>query len=145
LARFGRRSIWRTASYERKPTAPAVKGGRPGKRAALWPLSARRRMVKLGDALAFSDGDFAPASDDALEGGEADEGVAADLLAALDRLEEETLALRPGGAEEGGNRGFEIGRQRAAYGNEGVLFGEREKLFAAGLDGMGGGFHFKPV
>jgi hypothetical protein len=26
-----------------------------------------------------------------------------------------------------------------------VLFGEREKLFAAGLDGMGGGFHFKPV
>jgi hypothetical protein len=68
-------------------------------------------VFDLDDALAFSDGDFASAGDDALEGREADEGVAAHLLAAFDRFEQKALALRPGGAEEGGDRGFEVGRE----------------------------------
>ena len=97
--------------------------------------------VGLDDLLAFGDGDLAAAGDDALEGREADEGVTAHLLAVLDRLQHEALALRPGGAQKGRDRRFQVGREDAADGNKRVLFGEREEFFAAGLNGMGGGFH----
>ena len=53
-------------------------------------------VFEAGDLSAFSDGDFAAVGDDALERGKANEGVAADLLAAFDRLQEETFALLPG-------------------------------------------------
>jgi hypothetical protein len=44
---------------------------------------------------------MAAAGDDALVRVEADEGVAADLFAVFDRLEQEALGGFPGGAEEG--------------------------------------------
>ncbi len=72
-----------------------------------------------------------------LKGCEADEGVAADLFAVFDRLKHEALALRPGGAQKGRDRGFEVGGEGAADGDERVLFGERQEFFAAGLDGIG--------
>ena len=93
-------------------------------------------VFNASDFSAFGDGDLAAARDDALEGRETDEGVAAHLLAALDRLEQKALALRPGGAQKGRDRGFEVGGQGAADGHQGVLFGERQKLLAGGLDGM---------
>ena len=83
---------------------------------------------------AFSDVDLAAARDDALVRAKADEGVAAHLLAALDRLEQKALALRPRRAQKGRDRSFEVGRKCAANRNERVLFGERQKFFAAGLN-----------
>jgi hypothetical protein len=47
----------------------------------------------------------------------------------------------PGGAQEGGDGGFEVGCESEADGDEGVLFGKRQKLFAARLDVIGRGFH----
>jgi hypothetical protein len=72
-----------------------------------------------------------------LKGCQADEGVAAHLLAVLHRLQHESTPLRPGGAQKGRDRRFQVGGQRAADGNKRVLFGERQELLAAGLDGMG--------
>jgi hypothetical protein len=47
-------------------------GGRPGRRAGLWPARAGAGhedvVLDLGDLFAFSDGDLAAAGDDALEG-----------------------------------------------------------------------------
>ena len=97
--------------------------------------------VSVGDFFAFGDGNGAAAGDDALEGGKADEGVSADLFAVLDRLQQEALALRPGGAQKGGDRRFEVGGQGAADGDEGVFFGERQELLAGGLDGLGRSLH----
>ena len=97
--------------------------------------------LDLDDLLAFGDGDLAAPRHDALEGLEADEGVAAHLLAVLHRFQHEALALRPGGAQKGRDRRFQVGGQGAADGNKRVLFGERQELLAAGLDGMGRGFH----
>ena len=94
-------------------------------------------VLDLDYLFAFGDGDLAAAGHDALERREADEGVTADLLAVFDRLQQEALALRPGRAQEGRDRRFEVGRQGAADGDEGVLFGEGQELFAAGLDGIG--------
>ena len=107
-------------------------------------LVAAERVAQHGEDVAFDarglsafgDGDLAAAGHDALEGREADEGVAAHLLAALDRLQQKALALRPGRAQKGRDRGFEVGGEGAADGHQGVLFGERQELFAAGLDGM---------
>ena len=97
--------------------------------------------LDLDDLLALGDGNLAAARHDALEGREADEGVAAHLLAVLHRLQHEALALRPGGAQKGRDRRLQVGGERAADGNKRVLFGERQELLAAGLDGLGGGFH----
>jgi glutamate dehydrogenase (NAD(P)+) len=72
--------------------------------------------LESGRLSALGDGDLAPARHDALERREADEGVAAHLLAALDRLEQKALALRPGRAQKGRDRRFQVGRQRAADG-----------------------------
>ena len=83
---------------------------------------------------ALGDGDVAAARHNALERREADEGVAAHLLAAFDRFQQKALALRPRRAQKGRNRRFEVGRQRAANGDERVRPGERQKLLAAGLD-----------
>ena len=87
--------------------------------------------------LAFGDGDIASARHDALVRIQADEGVAAHLLAALDRLQQKALALLPRRAQESRNRRLQIGGQGAADGHKRVLFGERQELLAAGLDGIG--------
>ena len=50
---------------------------------------------------ALGDGDLAPAGHNALERREPDEGVAAYLLAALNRFEQKAFALRPGRAQKG--------------------------------------------
>lgn len=98
-------------------------------------------VFKPDDFFAFRDGDLASARNDALEWGEADEGVAAYLFAAFDGLEEKALALLPSGAEEGRYRGFEVGGEGAADRHQSVFFGERQKFFAGRLDGMAGSFH----
>ena len=106
--------------------------------------------------MAFGDGDLAAARDDALEGREADEGVAADLLAAFDRLQQEALALRPGRAQEGRDRGFEVGGQGAADGDEGVGAGQLQESMRLGelasceamrlwYGVVAGGSRFRPV
>ena len=93
----------------------------------------------LDRLFAFGDGDGASAGDDALVGIEPDEGVAADLLAILNALEEETFGGFPSGPEEGGHRSFEVRSQGAVDRDEGVLLGEREEVFAAWLDLIGEG------
>ena len=75
-------------------------------------------------ALAFSDAELATAGDDALVGLNADEGVAANLLAAFNRFQQKTLALWPGSAQEGRDRGLEVSSQAAADGDESVIFSE---------------------
>ena len=63
-----------------------------------------------------------------LVGLDADEGVAADVLAAFDGFEEEGLGFgEPSGAgdaEEGGDGGLEVGGEGAVDGHEGVRAGE---------------------
>ena len=98
---------------------------------------------KMRGALALGDGEVAAASDDALVGMNADEGVAAHLLAVFDRLQQKALALSPGRAEESRNRGFQVGRERAVDRNEGVVLRQSEELFAAGLAGLRVGFHMR--
>ena len=108
-------------------------------------LVAAERVAEHGEDVAlctrgftaFGDGDFAAARDDALEGGESDEGVTAHLFAALDGFEEEALALAPGGAQEGRNRSFEVSHERAANRHESVRSGQFTKLFEAGMNGVG--------
>ena len=82
---------------------------------------------------ALGDGDLAPPGDDALEGREADKGIAAHLLAAFDRFQEEALALAPGRAQEGRDRGFEVGHERAVDRDERVRPGKSQELLAAGV------------
>ena len=82
---------------------------------------------------ALGDGDLAAARHDALERREADEGVAAHLLAALNRLQQKALALRPRRAQKGRDRRFQVGHERAADGNKRVRPGEGQELFAAWL------------
>ncbi len=74
-----------------------------------------------------------PARHDALERREADEGVAAHLLAALDRFQQKALALRPRRAQKGRDRRFQVGHERAANGHERVRPGQGQELLAAGL------------
>ncbi len=121
----------RSGGKGRQPLEPRrlVPGERP-------PQHGEDVALDLDDLLAFGDGDLAPPRHDALEGLEADEGVAAHLLAVLHRFEQETLPLRPGGAQKGRDRRLQVGGQRAADGNKRVLLGERQELLAAGLDGM---------
>ena len=97
--------------------------------------------LHVGGLAALGDGDLAAARHNALERREADEGVAAHLLAALDRLQQKALALRPGCAQKGRNRRFQVGHQGAANGHERVRPGEGQELFAAGLGGTLVGFH----
>jgi len=81
-----------------------------------------------------------PAGDDALEGGKADEGVSADLFAVLDRLQQEALALRPGGAQKGGDRRFEVGGQGAADGDEVCSLASARNSLRVGWTGWAGAF-----
>ena len=61
---------------------------------------------------------------------DADEGVAADAFAAFDGLQQEGLGLFGGEAQEGGDGGFEVGRDGAVDGHERV--GLREGFEVAG-------------
>ena len=90
---------------------------------------------------AFRDVDLAAVRHDPLVWRDADEGVAAHLLAALDRLQQKALALLPGRAQKGRDRRFQVGGQRAADGNKRVFPGERQELLAAGLDEAFRGLH----
>ena len=146
LCRSGSRSICRTASYAKNPTAPAVNGGIPGSRAGLCPPSASRstlkmspsmRVVRLPSVIAIC----TPARHDPLVGIQPDKRVSAHLLAAFHRLEQKTLALGPRRPQKRRHRCLEIGGQRAIYGHECVLLCKRQKLFTAGLDKVRGGFH----
>jgi hypothetical protein len=74
-------------------------------------------VFEPGDFAAFRDGDLASARDDALEWGKADEGVATNLFAAFDGLQEKALTLLPCGAEEGRHRRFKVGGEGAADGH----------------------------
>ena len=98
--------------------------------AQTWKMSPSMRVVRP----AFGDVDLLSAGDDALVGIEPDERVAADLLAALHRLQQKAFALLPRRAQKGRYRSLEIGCERAVNGDKRVLFGERQKIFAAGLD-----------
>ena len=89
---------------------------------------------EVDDALALGDGDLAAAGDDALIGIEADEGVAAYLFAVFDGFKEEALGGLPGGAEEGGDRSFEVSDEGTEDGDEGVILRESEEVFAGGLE-----------
>ena len=113
------------------------------------PLQSRRfvpaeRLAQHGKDVAFDarglaalcDRNLAPPRHNALERREPDEGIAAHLFAALHRFQQKTLALRPGRAQKGRDRRFQVGHQGAADGNERVRLGERQKLLAAGPGGM---------
>ena len=90
--------------------------------------------LEVDDALALGDGYLAAAGDDALIGIESDEGVSADFLAVFDGFEEEALGGLPSGAEEGGDRSFEVSDEGAEDGDEGVILREGEEIFASGLE-----------
>ncbi len=94
---------------------------------------------------AFGHGDAAPASHNALEGSEADERIAAHLLAAFDRFQQKALTLCPRRAQESRDRCFEVGQQGPAHGHKGMCPCQAQKLFAAGLSGALAGFHFLSV
>ena len=116
-------------------------GGKRGQARQPRGLVAAERVAQHGEDVALhaggfaalGDGDFAAARHNALEGREADEGVTAHLLAALDRFQEKALALRPGRAQEGRNRGFQVGHERAANGDERVRPGQSQELLARGV------------
>ncbi len=93
------------------------------------------------DAIAFGDGNVAASGYDSLVGCETDEGVAAHLLAALDRLQQKAFALCPRRAQKCGHGRLQVRRHCLANGHQRVLFGERKKLFTSGLNEIGGGFH----
>jgi hypothetical protein len=77
--------------------------------------------------------DVGAVGDDAAAGTDADVGVAAEMLAAFDGFEEETLRLGSGNAEEGGDGGFEVGGEGAVERDEGVGTGEAQELGAFGM------------
>ena len=112
-------------------------------RAGLWPLSASRSTSKISPSMrvvrpAFGDVDLLAARDDPLVWIKPDKGVAAHLLAALHRLQQKAFALLPRRAQKGRNRRLQVGRERAKDGDKRVLFGERQKILAAGLDQIRG-------
>ena len=91
------------------------------------------RVVFLPSVMAIS----RPRATMRLNGLQADEGVAAHLLAALHRLQQKALAFLPRGPQKSRDRRFKIGSQGAAEGHKRVFFGERQELFAAGLEEIG--------
>jgi hypothetical protein len=124
-------------------------GGEGGKaRQAGWGVAGKggfefiEDVASKGPALAtFFNGDGVATGGDFLVGLDANEGIAADVLAAFYGFEEEGLGLRLsvallGDAEEGGDRGFEVGGDGAVDRDEGVGAGE----FAEVGGGGGGGF-----
>ena len=92
-------------------------------------------------ALPFPGGDGVAAGGHAFIGVDADEGVAADVLAAFYGFEEEGLGGVVGDAEEGGDGGFQVCGDGAENGDEGV--GLRELLeggFGGSVAEVIGGF-----
>jgi len=114
-------------------------------RAGLCPLSASQYVEDVAfnvrGAPCFGDVDLLAAGDDALVRIKPDEGVASHLFATLDRLQQKAFALLPCGAQKCRYRSFEVGRERAVNRNKRVLFGERQKFLAAGLDETRGRLH----
>ena len=97
-----------------------------------------RRLRSLA-AIAPGLGDLERAApgDDGAIGPNADEGVAPDLLAALNRLEQKALRLVGGQAQEGGHRGFKVGRQGEVERYQGVVLRQPQELRAAGQGLLG--------
>ncbi len=124
-------------------------GGEGGQSRQTRGLVAAERVAKHGEDVAFNvgglaafgDGDLTPTRYYALERREPDEGVPADLLAALDRFEEKALALRPRRAQEGRDGRFQIGHEGAADGDKRVCPGEGQELLAWRMNREGRGFH----
>jgi hypothetical protein len=94
-----------------------------------------------GSLTALGNRDLASARYDPLERRKPYKGVTANLLAALYRLEQKALALRPRRPQKGRNRCFKVCHQGAANGDERVRSGKRQKVVAAGLGCMGRGLH----
>jgi hypothetical protein len=106
-------------------------------------VSAKRSAQNREDVIvearyfaAFGNDDFAAASHDPFEWGQTNEGITPNLLAALDRFKQKTFAFRPSGAQKSRNGCFQVGSENAANRDESMFFGERQKLFAGGLDEM---------
>ena len=108
------------------------KAGNAGGRVAVEGVAEEGEDV-AGDAAGaavLGDFDGCPVRDDAAAGADADVGVAAEVFAAFDGFEEETLGLGCGEAEEGGDGGFEVGGEGAVERDEGVCGGEPLEVFA---------------
>ena len=116
-------------------------------REARWGVAAEGGF-ELGEDVALEGAAFAlflhrdrrPAGDDLLVRLDADEGIAAHVLAALDGLEQEGFGLVVGDAEEGRDGGFQVGGDGAVDGHQGVFAAEAKEL-AGGWSGWRCGGH----
>ena len=77
------------------------------------------------------------ARDHLLIGLDADEGIAADVLAAFDRFEQEGFGLLGGDAEEGGDGRLEVGGDGSVDRDQRVLAAELEEVGGGGKASFG--------
>ena len=111
-------------------------GGERGQSRQARGRVAAERLLQLGEDVALEaaaiaalfDGDRRSARDDLLVRLDADEGIAADVLAALDRFEQKRLGLVGGDAQEGRDGRLEVRRDGAVDGDERVLVREAPEL-----------------
>ncbi len=81
----------------------------------------------------FKDQQLGPARKDFLKRPDADKGIAADLFAALDRLQQKTLRLIRRQAQEGGDRRFQVRVEPQKQGHQRVFRRQMEEALAGRL------------
>ena len=96
-------------------------------------LQDRKRIAfLLLFALAAPDDYFVAAGSNLHVGTRAHEGVAADVLAALDRLEQEGVRLVGGDGQEGGDRRHQVGHDGFRHRDQRGFAGEAREFFVVG-------------
>ena len=119
---------------EELPTAPAVKGGRPGKRAAVWPARADFQLLEdvaleAGALAALFHGDLATVSGHLLIRRDADEGIQRPhVFAAFDAFQQKCLGSLVRNAQEGGDRCLQIGGDGTEDRDQAMAFGQLVEL-----------------
>ncbi len=94
----------------------------------------QRKDVALGLAslAILRDDNFLSAGHDGAERMDADKGIATNFFSLLDRFEQETLRLVCGETQEGSNRRFQVGSERAVQRHERMRLRQLQKLGAGG-------------
>ena len=94
--------------------------------------------LKAAALAAFVHRNRCPARDDFFVRLDADEGVAAHVLAALNRFQQEGLRLAVRDAQEGRDGRLQVRRQRAIDGNQRMLAAQLDEISGRGQGRLGG-------